>query len=174
MCRRGDRSSKSSAATATPAVWSAWQITCFIVMPRTLAAAATAATVDVLTRRLKVVDTSMDSSATKAGDCCGAVVVAIARASSGDGRRALSGAFMLLRPYVTSTNLARNGCSPYSRIASWNAALPFPTGITPSSRNCSATLRCLISFLSPSRSQSPICGRAATSSGAGPHGTASR
>jgi hypothetical protein len=100
--RRGVRSSRSARATDTPAASSAWQTTCFMVSPLPFAASVSAATVDVRTRKLSVVGASSVDGATWAGGCWGAVLAAIARASSGEGRRDLSGAFISLRPYVVT------------------------------------------------------------------------
>ena len=65
-----------------------------MVIPCALAASANPATVDVRTRRLSVVVASSAGAETCAGGWCGAVLVAIAKLSAGEGRRDLSGNFM--------------------------------------------------------------------------------
>ena len=70
--------------------------------PLPCAAAAKAATVEVRTLRLRVVGASLPGAVTTAGGCWGAVLVAMASASSGVGRLDFNGAFTSLRPYVVT------------------------------------------------------------------------
>lgn len=69
-----------------------------MVIPCALAASANPAMVDARTRRLSVVVASSASADTCAGGWCGAVLVAIARLSAGEGRRDLRGNLMYYAP----------------------------------------------------------------------------